>query len=85
LLAGGYSVARAVRCALAIQVPIALAATGTHWLAGRLDLALGFGVAAILVPCAWLGQRLARQASDQRLRQIASSILMATGLWLVFV
>jgi hypothetical protein len=85
LLAGGYSVARSVRCALAIQVPIALAATGTHWLAGRLDLALGFAVAAILVPCAWLGQRLALRASDRRLRQMASSILIGTGLWLVFV
>jgi uncharacterized membrane protein YfcA len=75
---------RAIAAAQLTQIPIALAATGTHLLAQRLELGLGLAVAAVLLAGAWLGRRLARQVRADRLRQATALVLICTGLWMLF-
>jgi uncharacterized membrane protein YfcA len=83
LMARSCPINRLIACALAIQVPIAISATASHLVAGRLDLGLGLGVAAVLVPCAWLGRKAARRAPSRLLRQSAATLLVLAGLWLL--
>lgn len=83
LMARSCPINRSIACALAIQVPIAISATATHLVGGRLDFSLGLGVAAVLVPCAWLGRNAARRAPSRLLRQSAAALLILAGLWLL--
>ncbi len=69
-----------VLAAQAVQLPIALAATGTHALAGRLDWTLGAAVGAALLLGAWAGRRLARRVDARRLRRLTALALIATGV-----
>lgn len=70
-----------IAAAQGIQLPVALAATGVHALAGRLDLRLGLGLAVALLAGWWAGQRLARGASTARLRRAIAVCLVLTGVW----
>jgi uncharacterized membrane protein YfcA len=84
LLLRRLEIQRAIAAAQLIQIPIALAATGTHLLAQRLELGLGLAVAAVLLAGAWLGRRLAQRVRTDRLRQITALVLICTGLWMLF-
>lgn len=76
--------ARAVICAQAIQVPIALSATAVHALNGRLDLLYGAAVALVLLSGALAGRALARRTSVQFLKGLTGLVLTATGIWILF-
>ncbi|MGV3725822.1 sulfite exporter TauE/SafE family protein [Hydrogenophaga sp.] len=77
-------VARAIVAAQIIQLPIALAASTAHALAGRIDFVLGAAVAVALVVGAWLGRRLARGSNVRALQAATASVLLATGAWFLF-
>jgi uncharacterized membrane protein YfcA len=76
----GVPTAIAVATAQAIQLPIALASSATHFAAGRLDVAMGLIVGVALIAGAWAGLRLARGASTLVLRRCTAIGLIATGL-----
>jgi len=76
----GLPTAMAVATAQAIQLPIAIAASTTHFAAGRLDIGMGLVVGIALVAGAWAALRLARRASALTLRRCAALGLIATGL-----
>lgn len=74
----------AVLVGLAVQVPIALASTGTHLATGTLAPAqwpLVLALGALLVAGAAAGGAMGRRASPLRLRQATAAALVATGLW----
>ena len=85
LLLYGLPAVAAVATALAIQLPIALAASATHVVAGTLDLGLGASVGVVLIAGAWIGHRLAARADAITLRHGVALVLVATGLWYGFV
>lgn len=72
---------RAIVAAQVIQLPIALAASGAHALAGRLDLRLGAAIAIALLAGAWAGRRLARGARPRPLLAATAAVLLLTGAW----
>jgi len=69
-----------VAAAQAVQLPIALAASTTHALAGRLDWTLGLAVGAALLAGAWAGRRAARRLDARRLRLATALALIVTGV-----
>jgi uncharacterized membrane protein YfcA len=71
----------AIAAAQGIQLPVALAASGVHAAAGRLDLRLGLALAAALLAGWWVGHRLARRAPVAHLRRAVAVCLVLTGLW----
>ncbi len=77
----GTPLTLSVAAAQLVQLPVAVAASAAHVAAGRLDLLLGLGVAAVLVAGAWAGRRVALRAPPRRLRAATACILIATGLW----
>jgi len=77
--------ARAVQVGLVIQVPIALAATASHAVAGRLDLVQGVAVAAVLLAAAEMGRRLSRRWSLRALQTATALLLLGTGLWMFLI
>jgi uncharacterized membrane protein YfcA len=83
LLARSCPIDRSIASALVIQVPIAVAASSMHLMSDRLEIGLGLAVAAVLLPCAWFGRQIARRALSIQLRQSASALLIAAGLWLL--
>lgn len=76
---------RAVQVALVIQVPIALAATASHAVAGRLDLVQGLAVAAVLLVAAEAGRRLSRRWSLRALQTATAVLLLGTGAWMFLI
>lgn len=76
---------RSVQLALVLQVPIALSATATHALAGRLNLPWGLGIALVLVTMALLGRALARKISSALLQGATAWLLLGTGVWLMSI
>lgn len=76
--------ARSVVAAQLIQLPIAVAASTAHALAGRLDFLLGAGVAVALVLGAWAGRRLAAGRDVRVLQSLTAGVLLLTGVWFVF-
>jgi uncharacterized membrane protein YfcA len=72
---------RAIVAAQVIQLPIAIAASGAHALAGRLDWRLGATIAVALLLGAWAGRRLARRANPRPLQAATAAVLLATGAW----
>ncbi len=73
---------RSVQLGLVMQVPIALAATATHGLAGRLDLRTGLVVAVVLMVSAEAGRRLSRHWSPRVLQAVTALLLLGTALWM---
>lgn len=73
---------RSVQLGLVMQVPIALAATATHGLAGRLDLGTGLVVAGVLMVSAEAGRRLSRHWSPRVLQTVTAMLLLGTALWM---
>lgn len=69
-----------VAAAQAVQLPIALAASSAHALAGRLDWGLGLAVGAALLAGAWAGRQAARRLDARRLRLATALALIATGV-----
>lgn len=74
-------VAVSVALSQSIQLPIALAASGVHAMAGALPVALGVGTGIVLVAGACLGRVLARHAPPSTLRVGTSLGLIAVGAW----
>lgn len=70
----------AVAMAQAIQVPIALAATGVNLAAGQLDLMLGLALGALLMLGWWAGWRLGHRLPVTTLRRLVAGGLIAIGL-----
>ncbi len=81
LMALAAPVRAAIVLALALQIPIAGAASAVNWWAGQLDLRLGLALAAPLIAGWAAGLWIARHMSTARLRQVLGAILVATGLW----
>ena len=84
LLLRGLPIQPAVLVALAVQVPIALASTGTHLASGTLALPywpLALVVGALLIAGAAVGGVVAQRATPLRLRRATALALIATGLW----
>lgn len=71
----------AVAAAMAIQLPVAVAATGTHLVVGHLPVMLGVQTGATLLAGAWVGQRIARRLPERVLRIGASLCLLAVAGW----
>jgi uncharacterized membrane protein YfcA len=71
----------AIAAAQGIQLPVALAASSVHAMAGRLDLRLGMALAAALLAGWWCGHHLTRAAPLTLLRRIVAVFLVLTGIW----
>ena len=76
---------RSVQVALVLQVPIALAATATHAVAGRLDLGWGMAVALVLLTAAEMGRRLSHRCSRRALQIATAALLLGTGVWMFWI
>lgn len=74
----------AIVMAMALQIPIAGAASAVNWWAGQLDLRLGFALAAPLLTGWAIGLWIATRMSTARLRQMLGALLVATGFWYGF-
>lgn len=81
LLLIGIPVTPAIATALAVQLPIAVASSATHLLAGTLDVALGAVVGVALITGAWIGHRLAAHADPTTLRRAVALVLIFSGGW----
>jgi len=71
----------AISAAMAIQLPVAAAASATHLLAGELPAALGVQISVTLLAGAWAGRCLARRWPPRVLRVIASLCLIGVAGW----
>jgi len=72
-----------VTTAQAIQIPIALSASATHLVAGRIDGWLGAALAGVLLLGALAGRALARRTGQAPLLALTGTVLAATGVWLL--
>lgn len=72
----------AIAAAQGVQLPVACAASAVHASAGRLDVALGAGIATVLLVGWWLGRAVAARMSTTALRRGVGLCLVATGLWI---
>lgn len=70
-----------VAAAMSIQLPVAVAASATHWLAGTLPLVLGLRISVIVLVGAWVGRALSRRLPVRVLRVGTSLSLIAVGAW----
>jgi uncharacterized membrane protein YfcA len=77
----GWQPHAGVAAAQKIQLPVALAATGVHLAAGRLDLGLGLAVGGLVLAGWAAGRWLARHLDTRRLQQAVALALIAAGLW----
>lgn len=68
--------------ALAIQLPVAIGASASNMLAGRLDYPLAGGLAVLLGGGFILGQRLGSRVGMVRLTYVASLMLILVAAWL---
>ncbi|QQX82844.1 sulfite exporter TauE/SafE family protein [Cupriavidus necator] len=71
----------AVAAAMAIQLPVAVAASAAHMLAGQLPVALGVQTGVILLAGAWAGRLVTRRLPGRALRLGTSLCLIAVAGW----
>lgn len=81
LLALRTPVLAAIAFGLAAQLPIAMAATAVYALEGRIDLALGATLGALLVAGTLAGATLSTRLSRRGLTAAVALTLIAVGLW----
>ncbi|MGN5480790.1 TSUP family transporter [Cupriavidus basilensis] len=81
LLLRRTAMAPALAAALAVQLPIALAASAAHWVGGHLPLALGLKTGVMVTAGVLAGRLLARKMPVQALRASASLCLLAVASW----
>ncbi len=81
LMLMGASTPPSVAAALAVQLPVAFAASATHLIAGDLPLGLGLQTGAMLMAGAWAGRVLARRLPIRILRACASLCLIGVAAW----
>ncbi len=81
LLLGRTATAPSLAAALAVQLPIAIAASAAHWLGGHLPLALALRTGAMLTAGVVAGRFLARKMPAHVLRASASLCLLAVAGW----
>lgn len=84
LMALHVPIGSAIALAQAIQVPIAVSATGVNAAHGRLDLGLGLAVGAVLVAGTVAGLRFAHRADPQLLKKAVAWGLVALGFWYAY-
>ena len=72
-----------VSAALLLQLPIGLASSSTHLLAGRSDVALSVRIGVVLVLGVMGGRWLARRTPQRGLMAALACVLMATGVMLL--
>lgn len=75
----------AVVAAQAIQLPVALASSAVHAIAGRLDLPLAALCGALLLAGSLAGQRAASGLDPRQLQRLVSGLLLAVGGWFVWL
>lgn len=73
-----------VAAAMAIQLPVAVAASTAHLLAGQLPVMLAVQTGAALLAGAWLGRMVARRLPQRALRVVTSLCLIAVAGWYGF-
>jgi uncharacterized membrane protein YfcA len=76
----GWHGPAAVHAAQRIQLPVALAASAIHLIAGRLDLRLGCAVGVVVLAGWAAGAWLARRMPVRRLQQAVALALVGAGL-----
>ena len=81
LMLWGQPIALSVAAAQAIQLPVAVAATAVHALAGGIDWTAGLLLGGLLLAGALAGHRLARGANARHLQIGVSLLLLAVGGW----
>lgn len=77
----GLPALRSVDAAQQVQLPVALAASVVHAVAGRLDLGLGAAVGVLVLAGWFVGRAVARRLPVRRLQQAVATALIATGAW----
>jgi len=75
----------AVVAAQAIQLPVALASSVVHAMAGRLDWPLAALCGALLLAGSLAGQRAASGLDPRQLQRLVSGLLLAVGGWFVWL
>jgi uncharacterized membrane protein YfcA len=74
---------QSVTAALVLQLPIGLASSVTHAMAGRAQWGLSVQIGLTLVAGAWAGRQLARRIALRGLMGAMACVLVATGGWLL--
>jgi uncharacterized membrane protein YfcA len=69
----------AIGLSQAIQLPIAVLATGGNMLAGTLSIAMGFAIGVGMLLGAWGGSHLAHRLPQETLRSTVSILLVVVG------
>jgi uncharacterized membrane protein YfcA len=77
------SLTRSVSAALLLQIPVGLAASAGHALAGRLQVGLSLLIGLVLMVGIVGGRWLARHSSVRGLMGATACVLVATGVWLL--
>lgn len=76
----GVPLRGAIVLAQGVQLPVAIAASGVHAVAGRLDIRLALGLGLLLMIGSWLGYRLAEVVPSVALKRVVALGLVATGV-----
>jgi hypothetical protein len=84
LMALHVPIRNAIALAQAIQLPIALSATGVNAAHGRLDLGLGLAVGSVLVVGTVAGLGVSRRIESHALKKGVAYGLIALGLWYAY-
>lgn len=75
----------AVVAAQAVQLPVALASSAVHAMAGRLDLRLAALCGVLLLVGSLVGQRAARSLDQRQMQRMVSVLLLAAGAWFAWL
>jgi uncharacterized membrane protein YfcA len=78
----GFPVKRAIGTSLVTVAVLAVPGTVTHAALGHIDWQLALLLSLGVVPGALLGARMARSASDSRMRLAFAGLLIVVGFWL---
>lgn len=81
----GQPVLFAVVAAQAIQLPVALASSTVHALAGRLDLGLALLCGVLMLAGSIAGQRAAMRLDTRQLQRLVSVLLLTVGAWFAWL
>jgi len=81
----GQPVIFAVVAAQAIQLPVALASSAVHAMAGRLDLGLALLCGVLMLAGSIAGQRAAQRLDTRQLQRLVSGLLLAVGAWFAWL